>query len=75
MYVPVMNGLFGKHREEYGKIFEKIGDMHPVLCIERTFDKEKNVENLKMLGENIEYLKTRGYTPFVWAQAFGSAFR
>jgi len=71
MYVPVMNGLFGKHREEYGKIFEKIGDMHPVLCIERTFDKEKNVENLKMLGENIEYLKTRGYTPFVWAQAFG----
>lgn len=71
MYVPMMNGLFGKHRDEYIKTFEKVGDMHPVLCIERTFDKEKNLKNLEMLRDNLEYIKKLGYTPFVWAQAFG----
>ena len=71
MYVPVMNGMVAKHREEYKEMFEKIGDMHPVLCIERTFDDEKSEKNLDMLEDNIEFVKSLGYTPFVWAQALG----
>lgn len=71
LYVPVMNGLFRKYREEYKKAFENIGDMHPVLCIERTFDEKANELNLELLRDNIEYLGKNGYKPFVWAQAFG----
>lgn len=71
MYVPVMSGMFKKYRNQYMKSFSKIGDMHPVLCIERTFDQEKQKKNIGVLEENIRYLDSCGIAPFVWTQAFG----
>lgn len=34
------------------KSFSKIGDMHPVLCMERTLDQEKQKKNIGVLEEN-----------------------
>ena len=65
MYVPVMSGMFKKYRNQYMKSFSKIGDMHPVLCIERTFDQEKQKKNIGVLEENIRYLDSCGIAPFV----------
>ncbi len=70
-YVPVMSGLFKKYREEYAEAFKKIGEISPVLCMERSFDSEKNDRNLEILKDNIQYLIKMSYKPFVWAQAFG----
>ena len=71
LYVPMMNGLFLKYRKEYMEKLTQIGDANPVICIERTFDKDTNFKNFDVLKNNLSFLSEHGYTPFVWAQAFG----
>lgn len=52
MYVSVVSGMFKKYRNQYMKSVSKIGDMHPVLCMERTLDQEKQKKNIGVLEKN-----------------------
>ena len=71
LYVPLMNGLFQKYRREYTDKLQMLGNANPVICIERTFDREKNLRNFEILKDNLSFLSGKGYEPFVWTQAFG----
>lgn len=70
-YVPVMNTMLYKYRKQYAEKFDMLSDAQIVVCIERTFDPVKEKRNLEILKDNLKALENKGYTPFVWMQAFG----